>query len=569
MISFLFGNSVEQSAQIINRAFSGYQQSEHLSPHLLNIALHGHELPQSQKEELKGLGFSFDGQLVNRTSITRWEADGLDQVTDSGIFRFHYTTSGTHSVGSEDLNGNSIPDYVDTTVSVFENVYSAQVSTLGYVRPPGDGSAGGSDHYDVYLRNLWSNYYGYVQGENYAGGTGDNEYSARTEALAITSYMAMRNNYSGFPSHTPRENIQVTAAHEFFHAIQYGYDAFEKAWLMEATAVWMEEQIYDSINDCYQYLPGWFAAPEAALDASGSHWYGSYIFFQYIEEHMGGQDPVRRTFEIGVSSLSDGGDFSHADIDQALQERGYSFKAALNGMVVANLLLTSDSEAGNYTYSEALDFPVSQPRIYKTISFSKGVESTVSSSSLNRFASQYIKFETGDPMKVVLTPTSVNSDDLSLHAILQSNTGTITVYTGQAVNIDPTGMMSMTLAVVSQDTIGGNWDYSISVTDGIPSVIGEPLLPGEIQISSNYPNPFNTSTTVGISVADTQDLKVVVLDISGQRMRKLLEYQVDPGKMTVSWNGKTDSGHNAPSGIYFVLVNGQWSATSEKMILVK
>jgi len=35
----------------------------------------------------------------------------------------------------------------------------------------------------------------------------------------------MRHNYNGFPN-TELEAIQVTAAHEFFHAVQFGYDGF-------------------------------------------------------------------------------------------------------------------------------------------------------------------------------------------------------------------------------------------------------------------------------------------------------------------------------------------------------
>ena len=44
---------------------------------------------------------------------------------------------------------------------------------MEFVRPPGDGwytqiDDGGSDHYDVYIFNLETGYYGYVQAEDYA-----------------------------------------------------------------------------------------------------------------------------------------------------------------------------------------------------------------------------------------------------------------------------------------------------------------------------------------------------------------------------------------------------------------
>ena len=36
--------------------------------------------------------------------------------------------------------------------------------------------------------------------------------------------------------------LRATAAHEFFHAVQYAYDSSEDAWLTEGTAVWMEDR---------------------------------------------------------------------------------------------------------------------------------------------------------------------------------------------------------------------------------------------------------------------------------------------------------------------------------------
>ncbi len=99
--------------------------------------------------------------------------------------------------------------------------------------------------------------------------------------------MVMRNNYKNFPL-SELKNIKVTAAHEYFHAIQFGYDGWEMPWLLEASAVWMEEEMYDDINDCYQYMADWFKQPERSLDEDGYHWYGSFILFEYIAQHMGG-----------------------------------------------------------------------------------------------------------------------------------------------------------------------------------------------------------------------------------------------------------------------------------------
>ena len=150
--------------------------------------------------------------------------------------------------------------------------------TLGFTYPPSDSwytlqNNGGSPHYDIYIFNLEPGYYGYVQGESYSQNNsminrGDNENSIDIkEKSSMVSFMAIRNDYSSFTGNI-NEILQATISHEFFHAIQYGYDGWEAGWLLESTAVWMEELHYDHINDCYQFLEDNFDIIMQASDFS-------------------------------------------------------------------------------------------------------------------------------------------------------------------------------------------------------------------------------------------------------------------------------------------------------------
>ncbi|MCH7733225.1 MAG: hypothetical protein IIB44_12085, partial [Candidatus Marinimicrobia bacterium] len=114
---------------------------------------------------------------------------------------------------------------------------------------------------------------GYVQPENPANNDGNNENSEVTEENAFTSYMVLRNNYEGFYDVSniygpisEFEAVQVSVAHEFFHSIQFGYDGWEAVWLLEATATWMEDEVFDDVNDNYQYLLPWFQDPKVSLN---------------------------------------------------------------------------------------------------------------------------------------------------------------------------------------------------------------------------------------------------------------------------------------------------------------
>ena len=485
-LSYSFGGkhkSLFESAEIIlntfnDQAFGTDFNWRDISPALHEIGINGHLLSHSTQEELKNIGFNFSGKIVNRTLDLRSEASNLDQYYDTGVFRFHYTVDGNHGVDQSDSNSNAIPDYIEIMAETFVHVYDIQINEMGYTRPPGDAwiesypgdyDYGGSNHYDVYVRRLSSSYYGYVQSEYTAQNTGNNEFSPNVnEQNAFTSYMAMRNNYNGFPQ-SELESIQVTAAHEFLHAIQYGYDGYEKPWLLEATAVWIEEEIYDEINDCYQYMNSWFNQPEKSLDhVGGTHWYGSWIFFEYIDDHLGGAEMIKLIFDEGVSTNSEYGNFSHQAIDDALTTIGSSFKEALNGMAIANVVMSSSPGDGAemYSYKEAEDFPIDGPNIYQTINYSDGDVEIVQSTSLNKLASQYIKIITETPVLITLDSLYQADTTFGFHCVIEYSSGDYSIISGDSslsVYNSLESADAIYAVIVSQDQNVIDYNYTLKI----------------------------------------------------------------------------------------------------------
>ena len=102
-----------------------------------------------------------------------------------------------------------MPDYVDEAARVFESVWDLQINQLGYSPPLSDGDG----VYDVYIKNLaLQSVYGYTHPIAYP--------ESRTP-----SYMEIDNNFTDNIYRHARgfNGLRVTAAHEFFHAIQFGY----------------------------------------------------------------------------------------------------------------------------------------------------------------------------------------------------------------------------------------------------------------------------------------------------------------------------------------------------------
>lgn len=80
----------------------------------------------------------------------------------------------------------------------------------------------------------------------------------------------------------------------------------------------------------------------------------------------------------------------------------------------------------------------------------------------------------------------------------------------------------------------------------------------------NLPNPFNPATEISFSLPEASDVKLIVYDIIGREVAKLVDGFVEVGVHTVQFDGS-----NLASGIYFYhLTAGKYTAV-KKMMLVK
>jgi len=572
---FSFAQDVYQSAGEIINAFNDRPvKNNHITSYLLDIARNGHQLDSDSKAKLESLGFNFNGTLISRGQAQRSESIGLDKYFDVKYFRIHYTTSGRNAVNPTDINLNDIPDYIESLADIFSYVSKTLHDDMGFIKPPGDGfyssdyDNGGNDKYDIYIRQLASNFYGYVQFEQYAQEMGDNEKTPNIiEKNAITSYMAMRNGYTNFNQLTELQNIQTTIAHEFFHTIQLGYDGWEKQWLLEATAVWMEEELFDDINDVYQYMPEWFKYPHRSLDEEGTHAYGSYIFFEFIEQNMGGNETLRIIFENSVKNDSRIKDGSHSAIDQALKLNGYTFKQALNSMSIANKIMSSASAAGVYKYEEAESYPIKGPTIYKTLNFKSGTMDFIESSRLNRFGSQYISIISQEPVLVELNKINGSSSNLKLNAILEKNDDSFLVISNKKINIDPINLKSIHLSIVSEDTIDLDLSYRLTFKDGERGTGAN--LPIAFIASNPYPNPFKNDISFLITILQETFMRITVYDLMGREIRTIYNGQITSGSYKYKWDSKNNFGIDNSSGTYFIKISDGQNEEWKMITLIK
>ena len=93
--------------------------------------------------------------------------------------------------------------------------------------------------------------------------------------------------------------------------------------------------------------------------------------------------------------------------------------------------------------------------------------------------------------------------------------------------------------------------------------------PKRFNLLTNYPNPFNPTTTIEFDLVDKESnpIQLNILDINGHLVVSLVDGF--PSNNKVIWNGKNHLGENVPAGIYFVCLKSKSTILTNKMILLK
>ncbi|GAB6986269.1 MXAN_6640 family putative metalloprotease [Nocardioides pyridinolyticus] len=230
--------------------------------------------------------------------------------------------------------GRATQAYVEQVAATAEQVLEIYAAA-GYRAPKSDGTRGGNDLLDIYLQNLGGQgLYGYCDTDS--APTGDGPWDA-------PAYCAFDNDYREFTSHTPLENLQVTAAHELFHAVQFAYDYLEDVWFMESTATWAEDEVFDDVDDNVQYLRSSpLKQPAVPLDKdAGLRVYGGWIFFRYLTERhpdAEGDLPVlvREMWERADGSADGPDDYSIRAVKHVLAAHGGGLRGTWARFAAAN-----------------------------------------------------------------------------------------------------------------------------------------------------------------------------------------------------------------------------------------
>ena len=95
-----------------------------------------------------------------------------------------------------------------------------------------------------------------------------------------------------------------------------------------------------------------------------------------------------------------------------------------------------------------------------------------------------------------------------------------------------------------------------------------PLSPN-LRVFQNVPNPFNPSTAIHFELTRQAQVTIAIHDMTGRRVRLLLDETRDAGAHAVSWDGRDDQRHSLSSGVYLCKVETPGARLTQKITLLK
>jgi hypothetical protein len=466
-------------------------------------------------------------------------------VTPSGRFELTYDISGANAVPLADTNGNGIPDYVEWVGSYFDYAWHFEIDSLKYLAPSLD-----SGKYQVSFESM--NDYGYTEPIN-----------------GKVTRIVLNNNFFGFPPNTDPEGIQkgaakVTAAHEFKHATQIMYNNWnEPVWFLEMDATWMEDIVYNQVNDYYNYLPvSQIAEPGRSFDRGQG--YEDCIWMHYLSQRFGVLINRQIWERRAISS-----ELIYSNFDQILAQYSFNFIKGYKEYFTWNYACGTNTSPLIRSYTEAANYTTSNICSKKSIP-----DSSSGCGNTELSASYFYYTSTNSDSSVKFNYYSNSKADQSLEFIIlyKNNTEEVIDTIDNAKDsmsyvLTPKlkDISSIIAIPIFTTMISGNYNNSLKGYPYLPEVIVKKI-PQEFLLEQNFPNPFNPNTKIRYSIPSAAKVELRIYDILGREKTVLVNEFEPEGKYEVEFSL---TGNNLSSGVYFYKLTAGNFSSVKKLIILK
>ena len=115
------------------------------------------------------------------------------------------------------------------------------------------------------------------------------------------------------------------------------------------------------------------------------------------------------------------------------------------------------------------------------------------------------------------------------------------------------------------------WSDTFSFATEPPTSVeqNDGKFPKEFALLQNYPNPFNPTTIIKYQIAKASQVKLVIVNLLGQRVATLVDKFLPAGFYSAQWEGKDESGKLVASGVYIYQLQTKEFVKSRKLVLIR
>ena len=93
--------------------------------------------------------------------------------------------------------------------------------------------------------------------------------------------------------------------------------------------------------------------------------------------------------------------------------------------------------------------------------------------------------------------------------------------------------------------------------------------PLSFALAQNFPNPFNSSTTIYYELSKRQNVELSIFNLAGQKLISLDRGERTPGRYALSWDGRDAQGHTLASGLYIYQLRSKDQQQTRKLLLLR
>ena len=109
----------------------------------------------------------------------------------------------------------------------------------------------------------------------------------------------------------------------------------------------------------------------------------------------------------------------------------------------------------------------------------------------------------------------------------------------------------------------------IVVWKGTAYVLSQGVVPTQLVLLQNVPNPFNSGTVIRFALSQSENIELAVYNLAGQQVAILVNGVREAGTFKVRWDGRDDQEHELASGVYLYRLQAGAQVETRKLLLLR